>query len=86
MNLDMDRRSFDSLLAVMDLWSNTADRVNDHGTTLIGHGPSIAPSAYRHVVYAGLSAERHEEFQSRAGRWYAFECRSQRDTMLAGGW
>ena len=64
----MDQRKSDELRAILDSLSSEADLVNDYGTKLIGHEPSIAPKAYRHVVYAGLSPEHEDEFQRRAGQ------------------
>jgi len=62
----MEQDDFDSLVAILDSWSDSADQVNEYGTKLIGHEPTIAPKAYRHVIYSGLSPEHKAEFQSRS--------------------
>jgi hypothetical protein len=62
----MEQGDLGSLVAILDSWSDSADQVNEYGTKLIGHEPTIAPKAYRHVIYSGLSPEHMAEFQSRS--------------------
>jgi len=62
----MEQSHLGSLVAILDSWSDSADQVNEYGTKLIGHEPTIAPKAYRHIIYSGLSAEYVAEFQSRS--------------------
>jgi len=64
----MDRPKSSELRAILASMSSQADVVNEYGTNLIGHEPSIAPQAYRHVIYAPLSPEHEEEFQQRLGQ------------------
>ncbi|MGB5690398.1 MAG: hypothetical protein WBM45_14100 [Woeseiaceae bacterium] len=64
----MEKGDLGSLAAILDSWSDSADQVNEYGTKLIGHEPTIAPKAYRHVIYSGLSPEHMAEFQSRSGQ------------------
>jgi len=59
----MDRGKSANLLTILDSWTSAADYINEHGTKLIGHEPSVAPKAYRHVVYAGLSPKHQDEFR-----------------------
>lgn len=62
----MEQSDLGSLVAILDSWSDSADQVNEYGTKLIGHEPAIAPKAYRHVIYSGLSPELVAEFQARS--------------------
>jgi hypothetical protein len=62
----MEQVDLGSLVAMLDSWSDSADQVNEYGTKLIGHEPTIAPNAYRHVIYSGLSPDYMAEFQSRS--------------------
>jgi hypothetical protein len=64
----MDRPKSGELRAILASMSGQADVVNEYGTKLIGHEPSIAPRAYRHVIYAPLAPEHEEEFQQRLGQ------------------
>ena len=67
-NSDMDQGKLEELHAVLASMSSGADLVNECGTKLIGHEPSIAPKAYRHVIYAKLSPEHEDEFQRQVGQ------------------
>lgn len=62
----MEKGDLGGLVAILESWSDSADQVNDYGTKLIGHEPAIAPKAYRHIIYSGLSPEHMAEFQSRS--------------------
>jgi hypothetical protein len=44
----------ETLSQVLAKYSNSGDLVNQTGTRLIGHTPSIVPKAFKHVVYKGL--------------------------------
>lgn len=41
---------------------------NENGTILIGHDPTVAPKAYRHIVYAPLESEAEQELVNRSTR------------------
>ena len=62
----MEKGDLGGLATILDSWSDSADQVNEYGTKLIGHEPTIAPKAYRHVIYSGLSSVHMAEFQSRS--------------------
>lgn len=62
----MEKGDLGGLVTILESWSDSADQVNNYGTKLIGHEPSIAPKAYRHIIYSGLSPEHMAEFQSRS--------------------
>ncbi len=63
----MDQEKSEVLRTILASISTEADLVNEYGTKLIRHEPSIAPKAYRHVIYAELSPDQEDEFQRRVG-------------------
>lgn len=58
----------EEVLPLLEAASNAGDSMNEMGTRLIGHMPSIAPSAYVHVVYAPMASGELRELRGRFGR------------------
>lgn len=61
--------TFEEMLSqVLAKYSGSGDLVNQAGTRLIGHTPSVAPKAFKHVVYKGLDSNDIVLLQTKLGR------------------
>ena len=56
-------RSFQEILESLKKWENAERKVLTNGTELLCHVPHVAPEAWLHIIYSGLSSDQINEFE-----------------------
>lgn len=64
----MTENEWKAVLEVLELWSPLGEQLAGTGARLIGHVPHVAPLAYFHEIYPGLTEKEFAELEARVGR------------------